>query len=120
MYWSTWSIGTSSGFIEYAWMDGTHRGILVNSTDRSLEWPRSLSIDFMEKKIYWCDTSLFRIERIGLDGRDREILLERGPSYQFSPFSIAYHNQYIFWYDELAESILRVHVNSTGVAVTPA
>ena len=78
MYWSQWEsvvqvsvldINTPAT-IQRAWMDGTHIEVFVS---QSLHWPNGLTIDYSNKKMYWCDVHLGRIERIGLDGQGREV-----------------------------------------------
>lgn len=71
MFWTDWVSSTSQkGKIEQAWMDGTNRKSLIES---HLQWPNGLSIDYVEKKLYWCDAFLDKIERAGLDGSNREV-----------------------------------------------
>ncbi|KAJ6647666.1 Prolow-density lipoprotein receptor-related protein 1, partial [Pseudolycoriella hygida] len=120
MYWSIWSTPSENGSIMSAWMDGTHQGVFVGGTqNRMMQWPSSLTIDSMEKKLYWCDPRTSLIERIGLDGTGREILLMNGAGKEFFPYSIAYYNEYIFWTDDMVANISRVHINSTGELVDP-
>jgi hypothetical protein len=78
MYWSQWEsvvqvsvldINTPAT-IQRAWMDGTHIEVLVR---QNLHWPNGLTIDYAGKKMYWCDVHLGRIERINLDGTNREV-----------------------------------------------
>lgn len=71
MFWTDWVSSTAQkGKIEQAWMDGTNRKPLIDS---NLQWPNGLSIDYAEKKLYWCDAFLDKIERAGLDGSKREV-----------------------------------------------
>lgn len=53
------------GSIEQAWMDGTHRTILV----QNLGWPIGLTVDSENRYLYWLDALQFTIQRvkIGLD-----------------------------------------------------
>lgn len=113
MYWSTWASQDNQGRIEYAFMDGTHKKVLVNSSSGDTQWPSSLTIDYMAKKLYWCDPRTSVIERIGLDGRDRQVLITKKGDEDFLPFSVAYHNQYIFWTDNVMGNISRAHINTT-------
>jgi sugar lactone lactonase YvrE len=73
MYWSDWSESQTSktGKIERASMDGTGRQVFV---DTNLKWPNGLSLDMAGKKLYWCDAYFNKIERINLDGSQREVL----------------------------------------------
>lgn len=51
-------------------MDGTGRQVFV---DTDLKWPNGLSLDMPGKKLYWCDAYFNKIERINLDGSQREV-----------------------------------------------
>ena len=75
MFWSIWEFSSNLdsskiGLIETAWMDGTHRRHFVN---QSLYWPNGLTIDYQNKQLYWCDGFYLKIERINLDGSEREV-----------------------------------------------
>lgn len=78
MYWSDWAsdlkitVGESTvgGKIKRAYMDGSNAEVFIGD---NLKWPNGLSIDYLEKKIYWCDAFLHRLERISLDGSNREV-----------------------------------------------
>lgn len=101
-------------------MDGTHKSTLVDgSKNRMMQWPSSLTIDYMEKKLYWCDPRTSLIERISLDGTAREVLLVNGAGNEFFPYSIAYYNEYVFWTDDMVANISRIHINATGQPVDP-
>lgn len=116
MYWSTWSIN-NNGLIESAYMDGTHKQILTDSTERIMSTPSSLTIDYAAKKLYWCDSRTSLIERIGLDGRDREILVQKTGDELFMPLTMSYHNQYIFWSDSVKGNISRLHIETKLVEI---
>lgn len=115
LYWSTWASQDNVGLIQMAWMDGTHRSVFVNSTSRPIQWPTSLTIDYIEEKMYWCDPRVGMIERISLDGTGREILIQKTGGKEFSPFSVAYYNQFIFWTDNVMGNISRGHMTSSGM-----
>lgn len=114
MYWSTWGSQPYNGSIQMAWMDGSHKSVLVDAKERDMQYPTSLTIDFTERKLYWCDPRTSLIERVSLDGRAREIIIKQLGSEDFRPNSVAYRNQYIFWTDTAKGNITRVHINHTG------
>lgn len=95
-------------------MDGTHQSVFVDSAERDIQWPSSLTIDFVEKKLYWCDPRTSLIEKVDLDGRNREIVIKKFSDAPFQPYSVAYHNQFIFWTDNVMGNIYRVHKNFTN------
>ena len=45
MFWSDWG---DAARIERAWMDGSHRGVIV---DTDIGWPNGMAIDVEEKKV---------------------------------------------------------------------
>lgn len=114
IYWSTWGSQPYNGSIQSAWMDGSHKSVLVDAKERDMQYPTSLTIDFMERKLYWCDPRTSLIERVSLDGRDREVIIKQLGADDFRPNSVAYHNQYIFWTDTARGNITRVHIAHTG------
>lgn len=108
MYWCTWaSLQQPTGLIETAWLDGSHRQVLVNATIRHLHWPTSLSIDFKEDKLYWCDPVTPGIERINLDGTGRQLLHE-GTQNQFYPMSAVHYDGFIYWTDNVKGGIMKL------------
>jgi hypothetical protein len=78
MYWTQWESVVQVSVVEIntpdaiqrAGMDGTHIEVLVS---QNLHWPNGLTIDYVNKKIYWCDVHLAKIERINLDGTGRQV-----------------------------------------------
>uniref|UniRef100_A0A336MF06 CSON015005 protein n=1 Tax=Culicoides sonorensis TaxID=179676 RepID=A0A336MF06_CULSO len=110
MYWSTWaSLQQSTGLIESAYLDGRNRAVFVNASIRHLHWPTSLSIDFEEEMLYWCDPVTPGIERIKLDGTGRQLLYE-GAQNQFYPMSAVYHDKFIYWTDNVKGGIMKLSI----------
>jgi hypothetical protein len=69
----------------------------------------------MEGKLYWCDTTANIIERVSLDGSEREVLYT-GETKDFFPSSVAYHDQWLFWSDNLKGNLERVFINGSKSA----
>lgn len=102
-----------------AWMDGTHRNVFVDdctnkTTCTEIKWPSSLMIDHVGRKLYWCDSRKETIERIDLDGKNREIVIQRSTSGNFYPFSMAYHNNFIFFTDIMSGNIIKVSLQDAA------
>lgn len=111
MYWSTWaSLYQATGLIERAWFDGSHREMFVNASSKHLHWPTSLSIDFNENKLYWCDPVIPSIERINLDGTNRQLIYE-GQQNQFYPMSAVHFDDYIYWTDNVKGGIMKLRMS---------
>lgn len=103
-----------------AWMDGTHETVFVEANNtskpRNLAWPSSLSLDYVGRKLYWSDPLLKTIERIGLDGQNREVvLLSSSASMESTPYAIAYHMGYLYFTEfyPRKDGIKKLPVNDT-------
>lgn len=101
MYWGNWPRGTtkSGGSIERAWMDGNNETSFVN---KDVYWPISLTLDFFTRRLYWADVFNDKIERIDLDGNNREVIKQSTPF----PYGIAIYNDLLFWTETDAMEVL--------------
>jgi len=66
MYWCDWSFLPHIGM---AGMDGKNLNIIVYSN----VWPKSLTIDYPNDRLYWIDAKSKTIESVRLDGTDRKV-----------------------------------------------
>ncbi|KAK7483333.1 hypothetical protein BaRGS_00025393, partial [Batillaria attramentaria] len=79
MFWTDVGDKDNTGKIERANYDGTDRRTLV-----SLEpVPNGLALDLQNKRLYWVDALSERIESIGLDGRNRQLIRTIADSHLF-------------------------------------
>lgn len=101
MYWGNWPRGSTraGGSIERAWMDGNNRTSFVNL---DIQWPISLTLDFFTRRLYWSDVYNDRIERIDLDGNNREVIKQSTPY----PYGMAIYNDLLFWTETNAMEVL--------------
>lgn len=90
MFWSDWG---DAARIERAWMDGSHRGVIV---DTDIGWPNGMAIDVQEKKVYWCDAKTDRIEVCDYDGSGRRVVLDDVLPH---PFGLTLLGDYLYWTD---------------------
>lgn len=100
LYWSTWASENTIGQIMTSWMDGTHKSVFVDMCSNSnnctsIQWPSSLTIDYNNNYLYWCDIRMQTIERVGLDNKNREIVVQSNKNYH--PYSVAIHNGFIYF-----------------------
>uniref|UniRef100_A0A915PQD1 EGF-like domain-containing protein n=1 Tax=Setaria digitata TaxID=48799 RepID=A0A915PQD1_9BILA len=65
MFFSDWHESTSR--IEEAWLDGSHRRVLV-SLERDA-WPNGIAVDVKHKRLYWAEGSRSFIKSIALSGK---------------------------------------------------
>lgn len=94
------------GGISAAWMDGSNRSVLITDLYR----PSSLQVDTVEGHLYWIDFLRSRIERVRLNGTDRETV-RIGRGQLAMPFSLALFEGNMFW-SEL-HAIYRWDANET-------
>lgn len=119
LYWSTWVHNDGNPRILCAWMDGTHETVFVeagnSSKSRSMAWPSSLALDYVGRKLYWSDPLLKTIERIGLDGQNREVvLLTSSVSMESTPYAMAYHMGYLYFTEFFPkDGIKKLPINDT-------
>jgi hypothetical protein len=71
-----WADRGTAAKIEYSWLDGQHRNILVPD---GLGFPTGLSIDYANgDRVYWSDAKESRIESVLPSGEDRRTALYIG------------------------------------------
>jgi low-density lipoprotein receptor-related protein 1 (alpha-2-macroglobulin receptor) len=70
MYWTNWHDKQASIQSAYLWGDDVQTIISTN-----IQTPNGLAIDRAERKLYWSDARLDKIERCNWDGTDRKVCL---------------------------------------------
>uniref|UniRef100_A0A8R1TUT8 EGF-like domain-containing protein n=1 Tax=Onchocerca volvulus TaxID=6282 RepID=A0A8R1TUT8_ONCVO len=65
MFFSDWHESTSR--IEKAWLDGSHRRVLVSLEKDA--WPNGIVVDARHKRLYWTEGSRSFIKSVALDGK---------------------------------------------------
>ena len=90
MYWTDWG---RRARIERAGMDGSNRIVLH---DTNLVWPNGLTLDYVQRKVYWIDANLDTIEYSNMDGSGR-VLLKKRDSNLFHPFSLTLEKELLYW-----------------------
>ena len=104
IYWSDWG---SHPKLERAWLDGTHREVLVNT---SIQWPNGLALDYIERKVYWADAKLDKIEVCNLNGSGRRILIDKEVPHIYGFGLIGKH---LYWTDWQRRNLQKIHVDSS-------
>ena len=97
IYWTDWGVEAK---IENAALDGTDRRVVINS---SLVWPNGLAIDPLERRLYWADAELDRIEMAFVNGSDRRVLVCEDLPYVFGFALLGMHCCFCF---SLSRSLL--------------
>ncbi|KAF5306597.1 hypothetical protein FQR65_LT18530 [Abscondita terminalis] len=101
MYWADWShMSPGNGSIQRAWMNGQNQEIFLQ---QNVDWPTGLTLDFVGKKLYWCDAHLRRIESVDFDGNNRKIVLNEGIN---RPFGLALYKKSIYFIEYVLGSVM--------------
>ncbi|XP_065167955.1 low-density lipoprotein receptor-related protein 1 [Atheta coriaria] len=107
MYWiNLYALGIHNS-IEMAWMDGTHRRLIVKE---EIMEPTSLALDFESKRLYWCDATKQQISSVDFNGENRRIDVDTGLEH---PTNIVYFNR-TFYYTEFGFVKMYDMKNKTG------
>ena len=106
MYFTDWG---SVGRIEKASLTGANRTVIHNT---SLVWPNALTLDIPTQTLYWADASLDKVEKSGVDGRNRVLLAQLGVVH---PFDIAFANNTLYFTD-WSDNTIR-YLSGSGGAV---
>ncbi|OAL04201.1 hypothetical protein IQ06DRAFT_332686 [Phaeosphaeriaceae sp. SRC1lsM3a] len=77
MYWTNMgtSLGSKSGSIERALLDGTGREIIVPQGTTGVHTPKQITLAPRSQKLYWCDREGMKVCRSNTDGSNIEILV---------------------------------------------
>ena len=89
LYWTEWA---NTGAIERAWLDGTHRQVIVSDIGRT----HGLTIDHAARRLYWADLFTPAIDSYDLITKKRRPIITQKIGY---PFSITQYKDYIYWTD---------------------
>ncbi|XP_014669426.1 PREDICTED: low-density lipoprotein receptor-related protein 2-like isoform X2 [Priapulus caudatus] len=109
MYWSE-SSGPKSRIVRGS-LGGSHVEVLISS---DIRWPAGLAIDREDRKLYWADYFLNKIERLDLNGSNREIVVPLANK----PSQVAVYKDYIYWMDRENNAIYRAN-KYTGADIVP-
>ena len=90
MFWTDWG---NSPKIERASLSGSQRLAIVTT---NLHWPNGIDLDEGNKRIYWVDAGLDKIESVDYNGNNRKVvLLYHG----LHPFGVALVPPFLFFTD---------------------
>lgn len=112
MYWSS---RKASVKIEQANIDGSGMKALVSY---GVMWVNSLAIDYQNRLLYWCDAYLHKIERVDLQGKHREVILDLS-SDSMRLFGLALFGDVLYWSDWKSKSVHKYNMKTSeqGVVV---
>ncbi|XP_077255886.1 putative vitellogenin receptor yl [Temnothorax americanus] len=88
-----WSDGDSNGRIAVAGMDGKNIRTFISE---KLSWPKSLTFDYPNDRLYWVDSKSNIVESIRLDGTDRRIVQH---DIIQEPYALGVFENTLYWSD---------------------
>lgn len=91
------------GQVLRAHMDGTHARSIVSEAAYKAS---GVTVDFISKRVFWCDSLLDYIETVNYDGEHRVMIL-RGQQVP-SPSRLALFENRVFWTDATKQGIMSV------------
>ncbi|XP_066141061.1 low-density lipoprotein receptor-related protein 6 isoform X1 [Euwallacea fornicatus] len=104
LFWSDWN--QKDPKIERSNLDGSDRIYVVHE---NLGWPNGITLDLINKKIYWCDAKSDRLEYANMDGTERRALITDNLPH---PFGFSLMDDYLYWTDWQRRAIDRAHKES--------
>ena len=105
MFWTDWG---SAPKIEKATLTGGQRVALVTW---NLQWPNGIELDRGNKRIYWVDGGIDRIESVNYQGNNRILLTEITG---FHAFGVARISPFFFFTDWASGGVLHKLDAETG------
>ncbi|XP_067677199.1 low-density lipoprotein receptor-related protein 4-like [Haliotis asinina] len=99
MYWTNWDRPAS---IEKCGMDGTRRHSIV--TD-NIHWPNGITIDYIDKRLYWVDGYLDSVASSDLDGNDVRVIIDKRRLPREHMFAITVFENNLYWTDWLTKTV---------------
>ena len=109
LYFTNWNAQRPS--IQRAWFSGYGLESLITT---KIRMPNAIVVDSHERKFYWADARLDKIELVYLHNMDRIVMTKVTPQH---PFGLAIHGNYLFYTDWIQHSVTRVN-KFTGEDVT--
>lgn len=100
LYWTNWGKSPS---IQRAYVTGAGREDIIT---KDITMPNAITLDYVDKRLFWADARLDKIERCNYDGKNRIVLAHSSPKH---PFSITIFGDYIFWSDWILHGVLRAN-----------
>ncbi|XP_067141896.1 low-density lipoprotein receptor-related protein 2 isoform X5 [Centruroides vittatus] len=99
--------------IDRAHMDGTQRITIV---DTFIYKASGLAVDYVTKRIIWCDAQLDQIATVNYEGKNRQTII-RGSTRVPSPSKITLFEDKVYWTDGTRQGVLKTDLyNNSDVA----
>ena len=101
LYFTNWNAHRPS--IQRSWFSGFGLESVITT---KIRMPNAIVIDDEERKMYWADARLDKIELVYLDNMDRIVMRKATPQH---PFGLALHSHHLFYTDWIQHAVVRVN-----------
>ncbi len=101
IYFTNWN--THAPSVQRVWSSGYGLESVVTT---EIRMPNAIAVDSGDRKLFWGDARLDKIERVDLDTLERTVLARASPQH---PFDIAVFGQFLFYTDWVLHSVVRVN-----------
>lgn len=106
---------TDTDNIDRALMDGSQRRTIVSTY---IYKASGLTVDYVNKRVIWCDSQLDQIVTVDYNGNNRHTLI-RGSTKVPAPVRVSTFENRVYWTDSTRQGILKVDAyNSSAVVET--
>jgi hypothetical protein len=109
IYWSN----RGSGLLERSLYDGTGRSTVLDNAGSNV---RGIALDLLHNKIYYADNGLDILYQLNLDGTDRIIIFQTGPSSFPADLKLDISSGQIYFCDQSKAQIRRVNFDGSSPA----
>ena len=101
VYWTNWN--RKNPAIQRAYYSGYNKTSIISS---NIHMPNGLALDRAERKLYWADARLDKIEVCNMDGTNCQILVKSAAEH---PFDLAVYDEFLFFTDWVLQAVVRIN-----------
>lgn len=115
LFWTDWD--KLNPRVERCSMAGEYRQTIVHVGQLFGAWPNGLTLDYVQKRVYWTDAHSDSIHTTNYDGGDHHLVL-RDHETLSHPFSISVFENHVYWTEWRTSSVMRANKwNGSDVTV---
>ena len=101
VYWTNWNRRHPA--IQRAYYSGYNKSDLIT---HNIHMPNGLALDTSQRKLYWADARLDKIEVCNMDGTGCDVIVK---SLAEHPFDLAVYDEFLFFTDWVLQAVVRIN-----------
>ena len=101
VYWTNWN--RKNPAIQRAYYSGYNKSNIITS---NILMPNGLALDRVQRKMYWADARLDKIEVCNMDGTGSHVLVKSTAEH---PFDLAVYDDFLFFTDWVLQAVVRIN-----------